>query len=170
MATDKPPNQTGKAACKDGYRACKNVNGMWENTPHERVPLRAVTVRTTGPVRCHRPVATLLRPRGNVVMGPWQRCYGPVATLIWARGNVDMGPWQRTRPQTVSARCLMVSAMTYVRSSYTPLIHPVLLPVFHLHEGHEKRHPPAPEREQKGGDEEGNGRGEHVSRSGRWDS
>ena len=74
MATDKPPHQIGKAACKDGYRACKNVNGMWENTPHERIPLRAVTVRTTGPVRCHR----------------------PVATLLWARGNVDMGPWQRT--------------------------------------------------------------------------
>ncbi|MCI6726578.1 MAG: hypothetical protein MR446_09090 [Bacteroidales bacterium] len=48
MATDKPPHQIGKAACKDGYRAYKNVNGMWENTPHERVPLRAVTVRTTG--------------------------------------------------------------------------------------------------------------------------
>ena len=26
MATDKPPNQIGKAACKDGYRACKNVH------------------------------------------------------------------------------------------------------------------------------------------------
>ena len=41
--------------------------------------------------RCYGPVATLLRPRGNVVMGPWQRCYGPVATLIWARGNARSG-------------------------------------------------------------------------------
>ena len=56
-----------------------------------------VSVLTCRFVGCHGPVATLLRPRGNVVMGPWQRCYGPVATLIWARGNVDMGPWQRTQ-------------------------------------------------------------------------
>ena len=41
---------------------------------------RHVTVRTCRFVGCHGPVATLLRPRGNVVMGPWQRCYGPVAT------------------------------------------------------------------------------------------
>ena len=60
------------------------------------VRTRHVSVRTCRFVGCHGPVATLLRPRGNVVTAPWQRCYGPVATLIWARGNVDMGPWQRT--------------------------------------------------------------------------
>ena len=34
---------------------------------------------------------------------------------------------------------------------HTPLIHPVLLPVFHLHEGHEKRNPSAPLPESEGG-------------------
>ena len=65
---------------------------------HVTVRTRHISVRTCRLVGCHAPVATLLRPRGNVVTAPWQRCYGPVATLIWARGNVVMGPWQRTKP------------------------------------------------------------------------
>ena len=89
-------------------------------------------------------------------MGPWQRCYGPVATHEAAHriGQVPDG----------------FGKNLCTKQLHTLLIRPVLLPVFHLHEGHEKRHPPTPEREQKGGDEEGNGRGEHVSQSGRWDS
>ena len=62
-------------------------------------------------LRCHGPVATLLRPRGNVVMAPWQRCYGPVATLLWARGNVVMGPWQRMTPLRSMATCLLEQGM-----------------------------------------------------------
>ena len=57
-------------------------------------------------LRCHGPVATLLRPRGNVVMAPWQRCYGPVATLLRLRGNVVMAPWQRMKPLRSMVTCL----------------------------------------------------------------
>ena len=48
---------------------------------------RRVTIATCRLAGCHAGVATLLRGRGNVVMGPWQRCYGAVATLLWGRGN-----------------------------------------------------------------------------------
>ena len=41
---------------------------------------RRVTIATCRLAGCHAGVATLLRGRGNVVMGPWQRCYGAVAT------------------------------------------------------------------------------------------
>ena len=56
---------------------------------------RRVTIATCRLAGCHAGVATLLRGRGNVVMGAWQRCYGGVATLLWGRSNVVMGPWQR---------------------------------------------------------------------------
>ena len=71
---------------------------LWPFTPvcmrHVAVCKPLISVLIKHAVRCHGPVATLLRRRGNVVMAPWQRCYGPVATLLWARGNVVMGPWQ----------------------------------------------------------------------------
>ena len=51
------------------------------STLYNKLP-RHVSVLTCRFVGCHGPVATLLRPRGNVVMGPWQRCYGPVATHV----------------------------------------------------------------------------------------
>ena len=41
---------------------------------------RRVTIATCRLAGCHAGVATLLRGRGNVVMGAWQRCYGAVAT------------------------------------------------------------------------------------------
>ena len=103
------------------YVKAHRQNGARENRYGNRLralPRRHGNVVTPAWQRCYGGVATLLRRRGNVVTGPWQRCYGPVATLLWARGNVDMGPWQRTRPHTVSARCLMVSAKPYVQSSY----------------------------------------------------
>ena len=140
------------------------------STLYNKFP-RYVTVRTCRFVGCHGPVATLLRRRGNVVMGPWQRCYGPVATLIWARGNVDMGPWQRTRPHTGSARCLMISAKTYVQGSYTL---PSSTPSYYLFSTYMKDMKSATLRLRKGSRrvamKRGNGRGEQVSRSGRWDS
>ena len=41
---------------------------------------RRVTIAICRLAGCHAGVATLLRGRGNVVRGPWQRCYGAVAT------------------------------------------------------------------------------------------
>ena len=51
---------------------------------------RRVTIATCRLAACHAAVATLLRGRGNVVMGPWQRCYGAVATdeLPYRNANV----------------------------------------------------------------------------------
>ena len=48
---------------------------------------RRVTIAICRLAGCHAGVATLLRGRGNVVTGAWQRCYGAVATLLWGRGN-----------------------------------------------------------------------------------
>ena len=67
---------------------------------------RRVTIATCRLAGCHAGVATLLRGRGNVVMGAWQRCYGGVATLLWRRGNVVMGAWQPVGPHLVAGRRL----------------------------------------------------------------
>ena len=57
-----------------------------------------------GQIRFQNRPRALLRGRGNVVTGAWQRCYGGVATLLWRRGNVVMGAWQPVGPHLVAGR------------------------------------------------------------------
>ena len=45
-----------------------------------RVSTRHFLVTRSDLLGCHGAVATLLRARGNVVMGPWQRYHAGVAT------------------------------------------------------------------------------------------
>ena len=67
---------------------------------------RRVTIATCRLAGCHAGVSTLLRGRGNVVLGAWQRCYGAVATLLRGRGNVITGPWQPMNCHAVTRMCL----------------------------------------------------------------
>ena len=66
------------------------------STLYNKFP-RHISVLTCRFVGCHGPVATLLRPRGNVVMGPWQRTewlrglgIKGVRTLTYAAKNGEM--------------------------------------------------------------------------------
>ena len=91
---------------------------MSNSKPQLVVSDRHLSVLVTGLMGCHGAVATLLRARGNVVMGPWQRCYGAVATLIWGRGNVVMRPWQRTKRLTRMGKCLQRTGKCRAVSGY----------------------------------------------------